>query len=149
MIYHGQELNPNLDGLAEDVQDAISTLISRIPSEYDGIVVQGMSGVIPAVPVSLALRVPLVIVRKPSDDSHLSDHINFDLVKPGSRWVFLDDFISMGTTRLRVQKALKAKDAQVAAQYMCRDGEFRTLGAYQGPSETELPNVNDPDCIPF
>lgn len=140
MIYHGRRAHtPNLDGLTEEVYRATQAL-TPLYGKYDGLVAQGMSGVIPAVPVSLALHVDLVVVRKHTDRCHETRHINLDLVTPGSRWIFIDDFISMGTTRTRVQQAIAAKGGHVVGQYMCREREFTPLELYTGDLGPEAPN---------
>lgn len=68
--------------------------------EFDTLVGTGFSGgvVIPA--LALAMGKNFVLIRKETDDSH---HGKGRLVgQLGERWIFVDDFVSSGTTRTRV-----------------------------------------------
>lgn len=139
MIYHTHpNYMPSLDGLSEDIHRAVATL-TPLYGTFDGLVAQGLSGVIPAVPVSLALHVDLVIVRKPDDSAHETRHINLDRVLPGTRWIFLDDFISGGATRKRCQQAICAAGGQIVGQYLCREQEYDSLELYSGDLGPEAP----------
>jgi adenine/guanine phosphoribosyltransferase-like PRPP-binding protein len=78
--------------------------------EFDVIVAQGMSGITVAAPVALRLKKPLVLVRKPDEmkSCHSSAVVigSHELLRPGCRWLFLDDLISMGNTRSRCADAV-------------------------------------------
>lgn len=68
--------------------------------DFDTIVGTGFSGgiVIPALALSMGKN--FVLIRKEGDDSH---HGGGRLLGTlGSRWIFVDDFISTGRTRRRV-----------------------------------------------
>lgn len=155
MIHHHRDASaqyqPTLDDLAEDVQRAVACLLTR-KTQFDGLVVQGMSGVIPGVPVSLATGLPLVVIRKDGDSTHDDRHINFHLVEPGTRWVFLDDFIASGNTRERVVEAIQEGGGEVVAQYMCREEEFSPIPEYVTRKvvtyDPEPPPCDCPVCRP-
>lgn len=101
MIYNGRR---DLTDLNQVVANVITEIQDRIPSDsYDSIVVTGISGVMVGAPVSLALRKPLVVVRKETDDSHHGAGIVEGYAAIGDRYLFLDDFISTGKTRTYVQ----------------------------------------------
>ena len=157
MIYHSNNFAPSLVGLADEVQEATAILLTRPVDEFDGIVVQGMSGVIPAVPVSLALNKPLVVIRKSTDKCHDDRHININQVTPDSRWLFLDDFVSCGDTRARVQSAIRLAGGMVVAQYMCREAIYEKIDSWgttrPGTRVTaradNLDTDTDPYSLPF
>ena len=104
MIYHGKGEN-KLDDLNETVDNAV-VLLRRRKQRFDSIVVRGMSGVIVGSPVALRLKVPLVVVRKPDEGSHAGDDRIINVKNIGERWVFLDDFVSTGRTRLACETAI-------------------------------------------
>lgn len=128
MIYHrnsGDGYVPNLDGLQDEIDTAVHMLKD---ATFDGIVVRGMSGVVPGVPVALALGKPLAILRKPDEDRHAHEAwINESKITPDSTWLFLDDFVSGGSTREAVVSAIASKGARVVSQYMTRDCEIRRV----------------------
>lgn len=68
--------------------------------DFDTIVGTGFSGgiVIPA--LALRLGVNFVLIRKEHDDSHHGGGKMLGTL--GERWIFVDDFVSSGTTRKRV-----------------------------------------------
>lgn len=162
MIYHsgtgGYGNQYNLDGLAQEIERTVAGL-RGYREGFDGLVVQGLSGIIPAVPVSLALNVPLFIVRKESDDCHAyTRYINADKVKPGSRWVFLDDFISTGSTLRRVLGAVRDLHGTIVASYETREHELtwahepsRMRAILNEPVKPKpSPKLTTDDCeIPF
>src|SRR5689334_17760573 len=102
MIYSGHI--GYLDDIAATVRQATEAL-KPFKARFDCIVATGMSGALVASPVSIRLHRPLVILRKPSDDCHDgSDIINPEGIGP--RWLFLDDFMSLGTTWKRVRERM-------------------------------------------
>jgi adenine/guanine phosphoribosyltransferase-like PRPP-binding protein len=99
MIYSGHI--GYLDDISHTVRQTTETL-RPFKSRFDCIVATGMSGALVASPVAIRLHRPLVILRKPSDDCHDGS----DIINPGGigkRWLFLDDFMSLGSTFRRVR----------------------------------------------
>lgn len=99
MIYSGHR--GYLDDIATTVRETTAALKPH-KQRFDFIVATGMSGVLVASPVCIRLHRPLVVMRKAGEKSH--DHceiINGQYAE--GRWLFLDDFISLGVTYLRVR----------------------------------------------
>lgn len=92
-------------GYMDQALDDLSGVISQARKDlahvdFDTLVGTGFSGgvVIPA--LALALKKNFVLIRKETDDSH---HGSGRLLGTlGERWVFVDDFVSSGSTRRRV-----------------------------------------------
>jgi adenine/guanine phosphoribosyltransferase-like PRPP-binding protein len=119
MIYHsrGTETDAHdLHGYADEVKQTVKALRQR-EGDFDVIVVQGMSGVLMGGPVSLILDKPLCVVRKPDDDSHAGTEPINGVVCENSRCLFLDDFVSMGDTRLRCHDAVKEWGGDLTLTY--------------------------------
>ncbi len=119
MIYHGWKSEEwdergDLHGLQREIDRVIAALEPKKKS-FDSIVVMGMSGVIVGVPVSLALDKPLVIVRKNTEDCHSTQRL-INKSEIGKKALFLDDFVSNGSTRQRVCLAVAELGARVVAQ---------------------------------
>jgi len=146
MIYHRNiETNgyePDLHGLEYEVTAAAEVLAAHRQS-FDFIAVTGMSGVIPAIPLSLATGIPVAILRKPTEDCHhigmsdtIDNWINGHVVREGQRGLFFDDFVSAGDTRRRIIEACERKGATCQMQYTTREAEIRwdhgTRGALDG-----------------
>jgi orotate phosphoribosyltransferase len=116
MIYHGNY--ESLSDLKRTVDIAVASLTPHL-RDFDSIIVQGMSGVIVAIPVGLALDKPVVILRKNSDDHHKETRNVINLKRIGRRVLFLDDFVSLGTTRNRVEKYVECETAaRMIGQYL-------------------------------
>lgn len=113
----------HLDDLAPTVRDAVDALRPH-RSEFDSIIVTGLSGVIVGTPVAMRLRKPLVVFRKAGEDAHSSTPVNHKRL--GTRALFLDDFISDGGTYRRVEDALVKTDrgATIVAKYLYRDNDY-------------------------
>lgn len=73
--------------------------------EFDAIAFTGLSGALTAIPVSLALKKPLIAVRKPRDDRHSSRLVE-GYIK-AKTYIILDDFVASGATARRIYKAIK------------------------------------------
>lgn len=102
--------------------------------DFDTIVGTGFSGgiVIPA--LALAMGKKFVLIRKETDDSH---HGRGRLVGDlGSRWIFVDDFVSSGRTRDRVIKKIEEQVEAYsgATEYV---GQYMYVNYDKGP-EFEL-----------
>ena len=92
--YYFDEAVRDLPGVIDQCKQALRGI------DFDTIVGTGFSGgvVIPALAMSMGKK--FVLIRKESDDSH---HGRGRLVgELGSRWIFVDDFVSSGRTRERV-----------------------------------------------
>ena len=141
MIYHSlksQTDDVSAHGTFEDldvaVEQAVASLSVRMDS-FDVLVVQGTSGMSIAFPATLELqargwRGKIVVIRKPDEDAHGGKYVGLRYGEKltGARCVFLDDFVSMGTTRSRVREAVEASGGRLVAQYMSRDGgSYETL----------------------
>lgn len=92
--------------------------------DFDTIVGTGFSGgiVIPA--LALVMDKQFLLIRKDGDNSH---HRGSLVGQLGERWIFVDDFISTGRTRMRViEKVAEAVSASMTpttmvGQYMYQD----------------------------
>lgn len=102
---------PQPQGTLHDLEKTVRKVTKELrpnTDHFDSIVVTGISGLVVGSPVSLRLKVPLVIIRKPytSENAHSYGHVNIE--KAGDRYLFLDDFKSSGETERRVQEAMAA-----------------------------------------
>lgn len=90
-----------MDNALFDLPEVIDTAQKHLADvDFDTLVGTGFSGgiVIPALALSMGKK--FVLIRKETDDSH---HGKGRLLgQLGSRWVFVDDFVSSGRTRERV-----------------------------------------------
>lgn len=125
----------NLPKVIETAQDRLKDV------DFDTMVGTGFSGgvVIPA--LALAMGKKFVLIRKETDDSH---HGRGQLLgQLGSRWIFVDDFVSSGRTRERViNKITNAAEehsavTEMVGQYMYRhwNGETEDHGYFQPRSD--------------
>lgn len=71
--------------------------------EVDTLVGTGLSGVLAITKLATAIGIDYLAVRKENDGSHSSSMVEGDL---GSKWMFVDDFVSTGTTFKRVYSAV-------------------------------------------
>ena len=113
--------------------------------EFDTLVGTGFSGSVVVPSLALAMGKKFVLVRKETDDSH---HGRGRLLgQLGSRWIFVDDFVSSGRTRQRViekvydawsEDGVKAK-AEMVGQYMYVNHFNAACGFHPfNPNWTEL-----------
>jgi adenine/guanine phosphoribosyltransferase-like PRPP-binding protein len=132
MIYHTKDSfyggdSYSLNDLDHEVEVAARVLDAH-RAEFDGIAVRGMSGVIAGTGVSLITGIPMLVIRKSTEDCHAwSDLINGNLLVPGSRWIFFDDFVCEGDTRTAVTARIAEERGRVVGQYMTREHRL-TLG---------------------
>lgn len=84
--------------------------------EFDSIAVRGMSGALIGAIVSVRLKKPLVIVRKPGENPHGSEYA-VNGANVGKRVLFLDDFVSTGRTKRAVIEAIEKLGAEIVLQY--------------------------------
>ena len=113
MIYHGSE---GLADLRNVVASAVTDL-KPVAGRFDSIACTGLSGVAVGVPVSLALDRPVVIVRKPGDAHHGSSVVE-NVEGMGDKFLFLDDFISLGETARLVVGQLESLGGKHAGTYL-------------------------------
>ena len=92
--------------------------------DFDTMVGTGFSGSIVIPSLALAMGKKFTLIRKETDDSH---HGRGRMVgELGSRWVFVDDFISSGNTRSRVFR----KVAEAALDSHLVDPDITMVGQY-------------------
>lgn len=89
----------DLETVIEDAKEALKD------KDFDTIVGTGFSGGIVIPTLALALGKQFVLIRKEDDDSHHGGGLM--LGNLGERWIFVDDFVSTGTTRTRVLEKIK------------------------------------------
>ena len=131
MIYHTCEMQPEgfTAGTFRDLEPAVHRAVRACEGRpgFNMIAVQGVSGMAIGFPLAVKLGVPIVVVRKPDEDSHSdAGTITGESVK-GKRCLFVDDFVSMGRTRQRVRLAVERAGGKLTAEYMSRDDAFRRL----------------------
>lgn len=131
-----------MDRAVFDLPGVIETAKSQLTGvDFDTTVGTGFSGgiVIPA--LALAMGKNFVLIRKDTDDSH---HGKGKLVgQLGARWIFVDDFISSGSTRRRVISKIEeaATEASVTTEMV---GQYVYAG--NGTFEAPDPYWADPYC---
>jgi orotate phosphoribosyltransferase len=90
--------------------------------DFDTLVGTGFSGSIVIPALALRMGKKFALVRKETDDSHHGKGLLVGEI--GDQWIFMDDFVSSGRTRLRVIKkveeflALAEEEAVLVGQYM-------------------------------
>lgn len=126
-------------GLSDLPQIVAATIRDLTPRtrEFDSIAVQGVSGMIVGAPVALALRKPLVVVRKDEDMTRPCYHVSEveGAGQAGSRVLFLDDYVGRGSSLDDViRKLARSTHATVSARYEYADGKYLT-----GPEARRAP----------
>lgn len=120
MIYGGEAGSGDLTDLSETVTRSIAYLKAH-SRRFDFIAVSGMSGVIVGAPVAIALKKPLVIVRKAGDDHHGWEGAITGAKNAKGRYIFLDDFVSSGRTQRYVRDKLNESQVDPNVKYV---GDF-------------------------
>lgn len=99
---------------------------------FDTIVCTGVSGIIFASPLAMEMKKHLLIVRKNGESSHGAYRAEGTI---GRRWLFVDDFISSGTTFNRVNDAVDriANGEWYQEHYSSRERDWDThcVGVYE------------------
>lgn len=103
MIHYDQE--KGLSDLAETVSRAVADLRGK---PFDSVVAEGVSGLIVASPVALALGKPLVVVRKDSDLVRACYHVSpvENAQNAGRSYLFLDDYVGEGKVYRHVRRRM-------------------------------------------
>jgi len=124
----GKGKSYDLSDLAACVNYTVREL-EKHQDEFDCIVVRGMSGALIGSPVAIKLKVPLIVVRKPRDSHHNGGDSQKLLGGGGlgKKPLFLDDFISSGSTRRQVAEAVGKLHAQFLYQGNGRGTGFSLL----------------------
>lgn len=90
------------------VNEAIGLLTEfRKHTPFDAIAFTGVSGAALAFPLSFALGIPLLCVRKQGESSHSPYKVEGDY--SAERYVIVDDFISSGSTVNRIQDDIESE----------------------------------------
>ncbi len=126
MIYGGRAYR-SLNDLEEVVNETILKMKRRI-DEFDSIVVRGVSGVVVGAPVAIALHKPLVVIRKPDEQSHDGASVVINRRNLGRWSVFLDDFRSTGDTEYVVRKAIELEAGKIGGCFFYHDGSRNKKG---------------------
>jgi adenine/guanine phosphoribosyltransferase-like PRPP-binding protein len=115
-----------------DLQDVVSKTVEAVKphaAEFDSIVTEGLSGMVVAVPVALALEKPVVIVRK--DLNNLCIHASAveGARDAGRRALFIDDHVDLGRTLKHVQDELAehAPRCRIVGAYVYEDDRMVML----------------------
>ena len=110
--YGAWKFNP--DSIRDRMNGILARLeIIKMRHEVDCILVHGSSGLWLGGMLTVAQDLPVVQVRKPNESSHGCDIEG----KPGRRFrgVFVDDFISLGSTVDRVRELIDRDGFEVVA----------------------------------
>lgn len=112
--YSGHEHRPGyFRSIVHRVADALPDVMHQY--EADAVVVTGKSGISVAFAALMLIDFPLVIVRKPGENSH-----GFRVEGPEGavlrRYIILDDFVSSGATVTRVRQQLIDEADRFSAQ---------------------------------
>lgn len=78
--------------------------------KFDSIAYTGHSGALVAIPVAIALKKHLIIVRKPHEKSH---GVAIEKDNNAKRCLIVDDFIETGKTIRRIKKYLLLNDIKI------------------------------------
>lgn len=114
--------------LQEPEQTAATARLLLEDIDYDTMVGQGLSGALVIPTLARSLGKFWMIVRKPDDKTHSDYKAEGTL---GRRWIFVDDLIQSGATRLRVQEAVKKQafdwrfETEYVGAYLYHTGHFR------------------------
>jgi len=100
--------------------------LQPVRTQFDAIVVSGLSGVIPGAIVALRLKKQLVVIRKDDDKTHGAavEGVGYLMedFKPNQPYIVLDDFIAMGSTMRRMYNRMKDMGHGMPVYTMLYDG---------------------------
>jgi adenine/guanine phosphoribosyltransferase-like PRPP-binding protein len=110
-----------------DLQDVVDQAVDAVKpyaADFDSIVTEGLSGMVVAIPVALALDKPVVIVRKddPRDRCFHTRQVE-GARDAGTRTLFIDDHVDLGRTLGHVQEELAkhAPRCRIVGAYVYED----------------------------
>lgn len=120
----------DLEGIIEDAKADLADV------EFDTLVGTGFSGgvVIPA--MALAMGKNFLLIRKENDDSHHGPGLSIGNL--GERWIFVDDFVSLGRTKERVFR-------KVVEQAYHRDWNTAYVGDYLYANQNRWVPIEEQD----
>lgn len=117
-----QPLIENIDTVVSKFRDKMRTV------DYDTLIGTGLSGALAVPTLARAVGCSWAIVRKDGDGSHSGNAVEGTV---GRRWVFVDDLISTGQTRLRVRESMaqfsvdNRFDTDYVGDYLYYGNQFR------------------------
>lgn len=127
MIHYNTYLG--LTDLGETVDRAVKDLHAHM-NEFDSIACEGISGLIVASPVALALGKPLVICRKDTDMLVHCQHVSWveNAENAGKRVLFLDDYIGVEARTIMHAEDLLSRytSGGIVAAYQYESGKYNT-----------------------
>jgi len=104
------------------------TAIKKYKYKFDAIAFTGVSGAAFAFPIASTLKIPLICIRKKTDDSHyMEDRTSvYEGVTRIKRYIIVDDFCNYGGTIARIKREVKKKNPGVrcVGAYMCFDDKW-------------------------
>jgi len=125
------ELNPDtIEDTSNHISDQLLKLKERLA--FDSIVIRGMSGASIGFPVTMKTKIPLVVSRKHTENSHgamlESDGVHVN------RYIILDDFIDSGDTIRSIIESFNRRCNFI------REGNISCVGIvlYQDSSDTGI-----------
>jgi orotate phosphoribosyltransferase-like protein len=89
-----------------EATDIAAKIIEPILSEFDTIVVRGLSGIIPGTLLADRFGKQLCVVRKPDERHHTGARMEG---RVGEKYIILDDFVASGDTLLAILQATNYK----------------------------------------
>src|SRR5271157_2919582 len=90
----------------ENLRKNIATLAKTAKAlDFDAIAFRGHSGSLLAAPLALKLKKSLILVRKPSEDSHSAFDVSGDVA--AKRYLIVDDLICSGATVRSIVEEVK------------------------------------------
>ena len=133
MVYHGHRRENYGTGTFTDLRDEVLRGVREFERSGIGtnivLCVTGVSGMSLGFPMALALGCDVAVLRKPNEESHGDAGTFVGVPLKGRVCVFVDDFVSGGLTRKRVERAVKAEKGKLAWQYTAREEALVPISA--------------------
>lgn len=97
--YHQKALNPIM---IQRIAKSAKLILKK--NKIDAVAVTGVSGLVVGGAVSAISGIPLIVVRKPTDDCHSGHNVETysQQYEPYDTWAILDDFVATGNTVRRI-----------------------------------------------